>query len=36
VANYAGAVEEAVRSKNKKRLEQYRARFDGTLDLYSF
>jgi len=35
VTNYAGAIEEAAKSKDKKRLDQYRIRFSGELDLYS-
>ncbi len=35
VTNYAGAVEEAVKAKDKKRLDQYRLRLSGGLDLYS-
>src|SRR5688572_10591273 len=36
VTNYAAAIEEAVRSKDKARLDQFRTRLSGTLDLYSF
>jgi aminoglycoside phosphotransferase (APT) family kinase protein len=36
VTNYAAAIEEAVRSKDKTRLDQFRTRLSGTLDLYSF
>ena len=36
ITNYASAIEEIVRSKDKARLEQYRLRLSGALDLYSF
>ena len=36
VANYAAAIEEAVRSRDRVRLDEFRTRLGGTLDLYSF
>jgi len=36
VTNYAAAIENAVQSKDKTRLDQFRTRLCGTLDLYSF
>lgn len=36
VTNYAGAVDDAVKAKDKVRLDQYRVRLSGILDLYSF
>lgn len=36
IINYAQAVEEMARNKNKRGLEWYRARLDGGLDLFSF
>jgi hygromycin-B 4-O-kinase len=36
ITNYASAIDEIVRSGDKKRLEQYRTRLSGALDLYSF
>jgi hygromycin-B 4-O-kinase len=35
VINYAPYVEEAAKEGDKLRLEQYRTRFSGALDLYS-
>lgn len=35
VTNYAAAIEEIVKSKDKAMLEQYRTRLSGALDLYS-
>ena len=36
VTNYAAATEEAIQSNDKTRLDQFRTRLSGTLDLYSF
>lgn len=36
VTNYASAIEEFAKAKDKARLEQYRTRLSGALDLYSF
>ena len=36
LANYASAVEEIAAAKDKHRMEQYRLRLSGGLDLYSF
>ena len=36
IINYAPAVENIIKDKDKKKLEQYRTRLGGTLDLYSF
>jgi len=36
IANYAAAVEEIAKSKDKVMLEQYRTRLSGALDLYSY
>ncbi|MEJ7847177.1 MAG: aminoglycoside phosphotransferase family protein [Pyrinomonadaceae bacterium] len=36
IANYAAAMEEIAKSKDKAMLEQYRTRLSGGLDLYSF
>jgi len=36
ITNYASAIEGIVRSGDKTRLEQYRTRMSGALDLYSF
>lgn len=36
IANYAAAIEKFAQRKDKARLEQYRTRLSGALDLYSF